>query len=132
MKYAKAFIAGLTLPSVLLPIMLSIAINAGKPEVLSVYFLHQLPLIWGAWNVLYFLLFKRLSTNRNARLMLTGAVLGFGVAVYGVFALDIPALIGIEGLFRFLPLIIAPLIYALLWRFGVSPLNQLLGIQDDL
>ncbi len=38
---------------------------------------------------------------------------------------DIPALIGVTGLFRFLPLVGAPLIYALLWRFGVSPLNQL-------
>lgn len=129
-KYIKAFIAGLVLPSVLTPIILEIAIKSGRPQALSLFFIHLLPIIWGIWNMLYFLVFKSFSHNRGARLMLTGAVLGFGLAVYGVFGLDVPTLLALPAYMHYVPLVAAPIVYALLWRWGVGPINNLLEIAD--
>ena len=130
MKYVKAFIAGLVVPSILIPILLSIAITVEKPQVLDILFLHLLPIIWGIWNVLYFVVFKHFSDNKNARLLLTGAVLGFGVAIYGVFVLNIPALLGFPSYMHYVPLVAAPIVYAILWRVAVSPVNHVLDIAD--
>ena len=126
----KAFIAGLVLPSVILPLLLCAALHLGKPEVLTIPFLHFIPLIWGMWNLLYFAVFKHFSSNVNGRLLLTGAVLGLLIAVYGVFKLEIPTLVGFpEGLY-YLPLIVGPILYALLWRYILKPLNSFLGLQN--
>ena len=59
MKYFRAFIAGLVLPSIILPIFLCIALAAGKSQILTIPFLHFIPVIWGIWNILYFSFFKK-------------------------------------------------------------------------
>ncbi len=47
MKYFQAFIAGMVLPSIILPIFLYLAITQGKPQILTIPFLHLIPVIWG-------------------------------------------------------------------------------------
>lgn len=132
MKYIKMFIAGIAFPSTLLPFLLLIAVPFGKPQVLTIPFLHFIPLIWGVWNILYFTcFFKMLPENTTTRLLLTGGVLGFLVAVYGVFGLHIPAILGFPQPLTYLPLVIAPILYAVLWLFIVEPLNHLLGIYEE-
>ena len=67
----------------------------------------------------------------NMRLLVTGAVLGLLVALCGVFWLDLPTLLGMPSTIRYLPLFIAPIIYAILWRYGVKPLNNLLDLKEE-
>ena len=129
MNYLKAFIAGITLPSVLVPIFLCIAHWMGKTQVLTVPFLHLIPVLWVVWNVIYFAGLKEvLPKDRNINLLLIGGILGLLIAAYGVFWLKIPLLLGLSPSFFYLPLILAPILYALLWRYIVAPLNDLLQV----
>lgn len=130
MQYLKAFMAGIVLPSILLPIGLYTAIAMGKPQLLGIPFLHTIPLIWGIWNMLYFAFFKPLlPMNVNVRLLLTGAILGLLVACCGIFWLHLPRLLEM-GKFWYLPLFIGPVLYAILWWLVVRPLNEVLGLKN--
>lgn len=132
MKYVRIFIAGIAFPSTVLPCLLLIAWFFGKPQIFDIPFLHFIPIMWAVWNVLYFLLFSKiLPGNSVVRLLITGAVLGFLVAIYGVFVEDVPQLLGFSSSWIYLPLLVAPIIYALFWLFIVSPLNHLLGIYEE-
>lgn len=120
----KEFIAGLALPAFLAPFVLHFA---GPAFALSP-FVHFIPLVWGVWNVLYFeFARKSLPKSLDARLYLTGAVLGLLVALFGVYYLALPQQLGVS---EELPLIAAPIVYAILWRFIVHPINELLGLKD--
>lgn len=129
MKYVKAFMAGIVVPSIILPIILFFALLAGRPQVLTIPLLHFIPLFWGIWNMLYFAFFKKAFPGKvKVRLLLTGGLLGLLVAICGVFLSDFPAAIGLPRVLDYLPLILAPVIYALLWLYVVKPLNDLVGL----
>lgn len=129
MKYIKMFIAGIAFPSTLIPFLLLTAQGFGKTQALTIPFLHFIPLIWGIWNILYFTFFLRLlPKNRTMSLAITGAVLGFLVALYGVFVANIPQLLGFPQYYGYFPLIMAPILYAIVWVYIVDPINHLLGI----
>jgi uncharacterized membrane protein len=131
MKWLKSFIAGIIVPTIILPICTLIFLYIGKKEILTIPFLHFIPIIWGFWNMFYFAFLKNvLSDNQNTRLYTTGAILGFLVAIYGVFWFDVPTLIGLPEQIRYLPIIVAPIVYALLWRFLVKDLNHILYLKD--
>lgn len=132
-KLVKAFIAGMTLPAVLLPIIYTLLFF----EVHNVFTKHALqfipmflPLIWGLANVVFIRMQKE-SSNKgtNSGLIVTGACLGFLVAVFGVFIAHIPnAIFGKGTNMQYVPLIIVPIIYAILFRYVVKWLNKLLGV----
>jgi len=125
------FIAGIAFPSVLLPFLLLIISNFGNPQILTLSFLHFIPIIWGIWNIFYFSFFSKiLPGNSTLRVLIMGAILGFLVAIYGVFVARIPELEGFANSWTYLPLIVGPLIYAMLWLFIVNPLNHLLDIYE--
>jgi hypothetical protein len=131
MTYIKAFIAGMILPSLILPFGLLAMLMIGKNEILGMPSIHAIPLVWGAWNVLYFaFLRKLLPENLDLRLFITGALLGLLVAIYGVFVLKLPSIIGLPGNVYYGPLFALPILYGILWRFIVKPLNDLLGLYN--
>jgi len=131
MNLIKAFVAGIVVPSILLPFMMLGALAFGKPQVLTLVFLHFIPLVWGIWNVLYIAFFKRLFPgDANTRLQVAGGVLGLLVAIYAIFHLELPSLLGFSGWFYYVPLIAAPIVYAIVWRYLVKPLNTLLDLQN--
>ncbi len=129
MKYLKIFIAGITFPSVLFPFLILAAWAFEKSQYITNPFLHFVPLIWGIWNILYFACFlKVLPENSTIRLLLVGGILGFLVAVFGVFGLNVSVLLGLPKSLTYLPLILAPILYAIFWLFIVNPLTHLLGV----
>lgn len=129
MNYVKAFMAGVALPSLILPIILGIMLLLGKPQAFAIPLPHFIPPLWGFWNILYFVVFKKIfPKDINTSYLLTGAILGLLVASYGVFYSHIPTLLGWPESLHFLPLVIGPLLYAILWRFIVKPLNNLLKL----
>lgn len=132
MIYIKAFMVGLTLPSILLPLALFTGVAAGKPEILNILILHSLPILWGLWNILFLLFFRWLQPgNVNASYLLMGGLLGLFLAIYGVFGLDLPGLLGIHPPLSYLALVVVPLIYALLWSLFVKPLNQAIVMKEE-
>ncbi len=132
MYHFRAFVAGLVLPGIILPIVLLVAMATGRGAILSVPFIHFLPVIWGIWNILYFAFFKEfLHMRMNFRLLITGAVLGFIVALVGVFWLHLPTTMGLPENFYYWPLLIAPIVYALLWRYAVKAFNNMLDLRDS-
>lgn len=131
MRFLKAFIAGLVFPAVLLPIQLFLWYAYGDTVLLSQPILLLLPIAWGLWNVLYFAVFKYiLPFGMNEKLIVTGFVLGLLLAIYGVFVLNLPGLVGVPSYLRFLPLILAPIIYAVIWRYVVKFLNEVVGLEN--
>lgn len=130
MKWLKAFIAGLVVPSIILPIVIFLASYLGKTQILTIPFLHFIPVIWGLWNIFYFAYLKNiLPIDQDTRLYITGGILGFLVAIYAVFGLDIPHHMGLDSI-RYLPILIGPVLYAVLWRFLVKDLNHILYLKD--
>lgn len=125
MNLVRAFSAGIVIPVLILPLVLCTALHFGQSQILGVVFLHYIPIIWGVWNALVFGLFQNHS---NCRYLFAGALLGILIAAYGVFVLHVPEIIGIPSQYHLLPLVVAPIAYAIFWRFLVKPLNSLLGV----
>ena len=135
MNHSRAFIAGLAFPAVLLPVVYLILNQTGLMVAISLPLQFQplfLPIIFGFWNVLYFAIGRRHPVKaKNSRLWVTGIILGLIVASFVVFVSDLPELIfGITGGSNYLPFIIAPIIYGLIWRYIVNSINNLVGLQD--
>lgn len=129
MRYLKMFIAGLALPSFLLPFIFILSWLIANTQVFTYLFPHLIPLIWGIWNILYFEFFSTvLPGSENTKWLLTGGILGLLIAIYGVFVMNAPALIGMPTSLHYLPIIVGPIVYAILWRYVVKPLNELLGV----
>lgn len=132
MRYIRMFIAGAIFPSILLPFIFLFAWITGKTHIFTVPFLHILPIVWGIWNILYFTVFtKKLPGNSIVKFLITGAILGFLVALYGVFVEDMPRLVGLSSSMRDWPLLWGPILYALFWLFIVRPLNRVLGVYES-
>lgn len=135
MNHSRAFIAGLAFPAVLLPVVYLILNQTGLMVAISLPLQFQplfLPIIFGFWNVLYFAIGRRHPVKaKNSRLWVTGIILGLIVASFVVFVSDLPELIfGITGGSNYLPFIIVPIIYGLIWRYIVNSINNLVGLQD--
>ncbi len=120
MHLFKAFVVGTIVPTIVLPIILLTAINAGKPELLGAFFLHLIPVIWGIWNVIA----HKFLTYRP---YVAGGILGLIVACIGIFCTNIPEILDL-GAFMYWPLVIAPVVYALIWNFIVAPLNRAFNV----
>lgn len=130
MNLFRGFIAGIVLPTILLPILLFTAIHYGKEEILTIPFIHLIPVIWGIWYLLYFFIFKHiLPGSFTLKYFITGAVLGFLIAYYGVYELHIPEILDFEE-YRHYPLVIAPIAYAIIWRIIVKPIGSFIGIVE--
>jgi hypothetical protein len=132
MNYFRAFIAGLVVPSIILPFGLTALYLLGKQQVTTNPYIHFLPLVWGIWNVLYFLVFKWILyvVRVDFRMYFVGGLLGLLVAVAAIFWFDLPSVMGMQHYLRYAPLVAAPVIYAIIWRFLVKPLNEMLGLTN--
>jgi hypothetical protein len=131
MNQLKAFIAGMIVPSIVLPFFLCLGMALGRPQILDIVFVHFIPLIWGVWNILYFAFFKRFfPSNINLRLLLTGGLLGLFIAIFGVFGLHLPSILQFPRSLTYFPLLFVPILYAVLWWLFVGPLNSLFNLKD--
>lgn len=134
MTQLKAFMAGLTIPAVVMPFAYAVLykVNVGQVQTEPFQFLPLfLPLAFGLWNVLYFATLSNcpMKDKPALRLTLWGAKLGLLVALLGVFVLNLPwYLFGITSDFKYAPLIILPIVYGIVWRYGVGYLNKVLSL----
>lgn len=130
MNLFRAFIAGTVLPTIVLPIVLLTAIYNGKSELLDVPIVHFIPVIWGIWNLLYFAICKNfLPGGVIGRYIISGGLLGLILAFYAVFIVGLPEILGF-GEYQYYPLVVAPIVYAIVWLVIVKPLNNFLGVRE--
>ncbi len=131
----KSFIAGLAFPAFFLPFFYTFMyFVVGQPiqenplQFIPLY----LPLLFAITNVIYIWIGDRCPIKGiNARLWVTGAILGFIVAIIGVFMINIPTLVfGFTGSLRYLPIILMPIIYGAIFRYIIKWLNRLLGLSN--
>lgn len=137
MKYLKAYLAGIAFPATLLPIMyLSLffgghsAMRAGDLILMPLL----LPMLFGLWNGVYFMVLKSCPLKKEgSRLWAHGMILGLLVALIGVFIIGVPKILfGFTGILQYLPLIILPIIYGLIWRYVIAYLNQIVGLKNSI
>ena len=129
MKYLKAFIAGIVIPATILQIAVLLEYIIRWPPVQKSLFFHQLPLIWAVWNVAYAAYFvKILPGNKTVSYLLHGAILGL-LLLIPAFILAIPKALGFTGSAEYFPIGLVPIVYALIWAYGVRPLNRVFGIE---
>lgn len=134
MKHIKAFVAGIIIPAILLPVLRHIFFLQGHTGAGArplQYFALSIPLAWGVWNVIFFLLEnQRPLQGRDTRRWLFGAGLGFIMALISVFIVGVPGkVLGVTGALQYLPLLVIPLIYSFVWRYLVKLFNVIVGAE---
>ncbi|HSX19839.1 MAG TPA: hypothetical protein VLG38_01795 [Gammaproteobacteria bacterium] len=133
-KFVKAFIAGMSLPAVILPIvftLLYLNVHAIVMQRALEFIPMYLPLVWGFANAL-FVKFNNDATGKKANkgLIITGLVLGLLVAIFGVFIAHIPMRVFGNSMqeMQYAPLVVIPVVYAILFRYVVRWLNKVVGL----
>ena len=132
MRLFKAFLGGLLFPAAVLPAIVIWILIEGRKDLLLLHEPIFLPWVWGVWNVFFVLFSKKLLGVEGApRHFIWGAILGFLVACYGVFVLDIPALLHFDSSNRLWPLLIMPIVYGFCWLVFVRPSSSRFGVHED-
>lgn len=132
-KLVKAFVSGMAFPAVFLPIAYSClyvmehrALTEHPIQFVPMF----LPLAWGFANVIHSQVNSEArGKDINKGLWITGIILGFLVAVVGIFKLHIPTMIfgELRG-FEYAPLVVLPIVYGFLFRYVVKWLNKTLSV----
>lgn len=132
-KFIRAFVAGMLFPAVFLPfaytVLYFLELHTLPREPLQ-FIPMYIPLLFGITNLLYIRMSDGVPVqNANIGLWVSGAILGFFVAVFGVFVLHLPTIVfGFNNGMAMLPLIILPIIYGAIFRFIVKWLNKILAV----
>lgn len=132
-KRIKLLMAGMLFPAVFLPLAYS-GFYLAESDVVRAHPLQFIPmfipLLFGLANIIRAHLQKGQGKKEDTNgYFVTGIVLGLLVAYVGINYLRVPSLLfGLTGCNVYLPFIFIPVIYALIFRFIVRRLNQLLGV----
>ena len=131
--YLRAYMAGITVPTILLILFVSVftvarhTYNEALPiERLIIFPLAIVPNLWGIWNMAYL----RLSRNRYMPIGFHGMLLAFvqALAAFGLtklMGIEIPSLVA--NAFPFVVPVVA-IVFYLVWKHIVAFFNGVLGI----
>ena len=134
-RYVRAYLAGIALPTLVVCAAGSIAVvffDRLEPAVQRALFLPiaAIPVLWGLWNVVW----VALGPHRRVPIGWHGAILAALLIAVGVLLaarLDVSQVTPQRGSTVLVPTGVA---YYVLWRYGVSFLNSLVGLdasRDD-
>jgi len=131
-KYLRAYMAGITVPTIFLLIGVTVfciaryVYNFPAPiERVMVFPMAVVPNLWGLWNIF----FVALPAGKRLPIGFHGALLPFILGPLGILltrALDFRLPISSSGLFPVAALV-AISAYYLVWKYIVGSLNQILG-----
>lgn len=128
--HLRAYLAGCAVPTFVLPLFLGMyALGRFAYEIpipferVMVFPLALLPILWGAWNVVYFLLGSRLPIGLHGAILilLLGPLAYFLSRVVLDLSFPFPVFLGVVY-----PAIL--ITYYLVWKYVVSFFNRLLGL----
>jgi hypothetical protein len=128
-RYVRAYLAGIAVPTVVVCVAGTIAViffDYLEPSVQRTLILPIAinPVIWGCWNVLW----AALGPSRRAQIGWHGAALAvllIGLGLLLAPRLNVSAVTPQRGAAVLVPTGFA---YYVLWRYGVSFLNSLVGV----
>lgn len=130
-KSIKAFVAGMAFPAIFLPLLYTFLFFTNQRVAhIEIQFMPMyIPLVFGLANVLYVHMTEGSQKNANVSLWFTGGCLGFIVAVIGVFVMHFPTMIfGVTHELQYLPLVVVPVVYGLIFRYIVKYFNKTLSV----
>ncbi len=135
MTHIKAFIAGILFPAMLFPFV-RYFMHVQKligPEARSLqWFIIFMTLAWGFWNVIFFALEENCPMRGKAiRPWFFGIMLGLITSAIGVFVIDMPEKVfGLTGALQYIPLLIVPVVYGVIWKYLIHFINVLVGVRQ--
>lgn len=130
MKLFKAFICGMLLPSVVMPLIL-FYFSINDPIVLqklpSLYFGG---IAWGLWNILFVITKKYVGINdRNIKIGVYGAVYGLFTVLINSFYFEFTSVLAsISDSFIIWFFIIYPVLLYFVWKYIVNALNLIFEV----
>jgi len=132
-KYIRAFVAGSAFPvmvSVIVFYFLSrLILGFGEEGFTAIDFL-TVPILVGLVNMLHVYALEKWPTKKiNLRLILVGLIAGFVFALIGIYSNVPEELFGITGSLSYISLGLAPIGYAVIWRFVIKYLNIIVGLK---
>lgn len=132
--YLRAYMAGITIPTIMLIFLIIVftvaryALNLSDPiERMIVFPMAIVPNLWGAWNML----FLRLSRHRYLPIGFHGAILAavqtsIALGLFRLISFEIPEFAATAWPFAFPVITIG---FYLAWKHAVAFLNTVLGIE---
>lgn len=132
--YVRAYLAGIAVPTVFLLVGLTAFLTAQRAGILPaalerllVFPMAGVPNLWGLWNMLYVALLRR---RIRWPIGLHGAALPFlllpaGIALAHALKIELVTPLRVAAVFPF-----ALIVYYLAWKYVVSFLNRLIGVQS--
>lgn len=132
--HIKAFCSGLAVPATIMSVVYTSAFLLRFPPFFEypLQFLPiWIPLLFGLWNVFNVHVGKGFPVKeKRLRYWTLGILLGFFVAIFGIVVVKLPVILfGLTGMYQLLPLLIVPVVYGLLWRYLIMPLNKIMGLK---
>jgi hypothetical protein len=131
-KYIKAFMAGVALPVIICPLIFMTLVATGKINVLEHIPMYFVPMIWGLWNIVLVGAGKKcMIKDVKTKYLVHGGTLGLILALLGLYVFNIDiALFGISMPEAYWMLIVAPLVYGIIWGYIILPLNNIVGLKN--
>ena len=129
-EYTQIFIAGITIPYLFFAIVASLLAWTNNIWVLQIAPLYLFGILWGLWNVLYYIAVRPFIDHvSNIRLVfgLHGAVLGIFLLLMLTLVFQVPAQLHLPSWILYPLVIIVPIIYFFVWYYLVVWLNNLFG-----
>lgn len=127
----RYFVAGMAFPALMLTIFYTLLFFSDNAAVQSepLQFMPlMIPLLFGITNVIYGAITKGQTCRK--RLWLSGIVLGLVVATVGILILKLPTKVfGVSPEYSYVPFIVLPIAYGLIFRYIVRWLNKVLGAE---
>src|SRR5262245_30683902 len=128
-RYVRAYLAGIALPTLVVCAAGSITVvffDRLEPAIQRALFrpIAAIPVLWGIWNVVW----VALGPRRRLQIGWHGAILAallIGVGVLLAGRLDVSEVTPLRGSMVLIPTGVP---YYVLWRYGVSLLNSLVGL----
>ncbi len=132
-KFVKTFAAGMLFPAVFLPLVYTVLYVLelhNMPSEPLQFIPMYIPILFGITNVLYMRLQESAATQDiNLGFWITGAILGFVVAVFGIYVLHLPVIVfGLSGCMQLLPMLVVPVVYGAIFRYIVKRLNKIFAV----
>jgi len=133
--YLRAYMAGITIPTIMLILLIIVftiaryALNLSEPiERMIVFPMAIVPNLWGLWNMLFF----RLRRHRYLPIGFHGVILAvvqtsIALGLFKLISFEIPEFAARAWPFAFPVIAIG---FYLVWKHAVAFLNTVMGIEE--
>ncbi len=129
MRPIKAFLAGMVLPGIIVPLVIGSLVLFDQTTYLESFPIYLSPLVWGLWNLLFIYIAKRYPIkNKFVKTGVHGAILGLICALFYSFVVDFPTVLQVSDEYAWQALVGITVVYYLIWHYFIGGTNELLEV----